>query len=277
MTNNDKVELFTTIRDLHIHFLSLLDKDELKLLQQSLSLLNKCPIRFQMEECGPFLLKDAKPHYYSHPDVPFIPDEWQKNVLNHINLNKSCLIVAPTSSGKSFISFYTISHVLKLHNNDSDTNSKWKGKKEKKEKKEKPKEKPKEKAPTTNNNNNNNTIKVSKSMQSKIVFVAPTIPLCNQMVAMVYERYKQNVKVGVFAADFRIKVKTCQVLVCTPLILEILLMSPACEEWRLGLEYVILDEIHFTNAHKSNITVSADGGTFSHSLLSAHFFNSNHF
>lgn len=199
-----------------------------------------------MEECGPVLLKDSQPQFYPHRDIPFIPDLWQKEVLDHIKDNKSCLIVAPTSAGKSFISFFTISHVLGLHS-------------EKEEANDKSNKKGKHKSKTTTTTTST-SIKASKGMKSRIVFVAPTVPLCNQMVAMVTQRYSSKVKVGVFASDYRINVQQCDVLVCTPVILEILLMSPSCEDWRLNLKYVILDEIHFTNSARISKGMSETGG-----------------
>ncbi len=50
-----------------------------------IKLLDGCPVRFQMEECGPLLLKDTDPKWVSHPGVPFIPDAWQKEVLDYID------------------------------------------------------------------------------------------------------------------------------------------------------------------------------------------------
>eukprot|EP00026_Physarum_polycephalum_P001423 Phypoly_transcript_01424.p1 GENE.Phypoly_transcript_01424~~Phypoly_transcript_01424.p1 ORF type:complete len:1064 (+),score=194.19 Phypoly_transcript_01424:231-3194(+) len=187
-----------------------------------------------MEECGAFLLKNANPQYFSHPDIPFIPDAWQKEVLEKIDENCSCLIVAPTSAGKSFISFYTISQVLKKHVTEDPTNIK------------KAKKKATDKEKVTSEENKPN----SKGLQARVVFVAPTLPLCNQTIAVVRHRYNQNIQVGVFTAEYRFNVLSCEVLVCTPIIFEILLMSPSCEKWRENLKYVILDEIHYTSSNR---------------------------
>lgn len=67
---------------------------------------------FQLEEAGSVLPRATKSKAFSHPDVPFIPDEWQFDLLKSIDRSKSCLVVVPTSAGKSYVSFYTITNVL---------------------------------------------------------------------------------------------------------------------------------------------------------------------
>ena len=49
----------------------------------------------------------------------FVPDEWQVKFLNAIDSEESCIIMAPTSSGKTFASFYAMEKVLKSKNIDS--------------------------------------------------------------------------------------------------------------------------------------------------------------
>ncbi|KAK4895966.1 hypothetical protein LTR27_006137 [Elasticomyces elasticus] len=65
---------------------------------------------FQLTYCGPYLERsfDSRPD----PRVEFSPDGWQRKVLDGIDADKSVFVVAPTSAGKTFISFYAMRKVL---------------------------------------------------------------------------------------------------------------------------------------------------------------------
>ena len=70
---------------------------------------------FQLNFCGPYMdrMLDAKPD----PRVSsFVPDGWQRDVLDQLDANKSVFVVAPTSAGKTFISFYAMEQVLRADN-----------------------------------------------------------------------------------------------------------------------------------------------------------------
>jgi superfamily II RNA helicase len=70
---------------------------------------------FQLNYCGPYMdrMLDARPD----PRVSsFIPDGWQRDVLDQLDANKSVFVVAPTSAGKTFISFYAMEQVLRADN-----------------------------------------------------------------------------------------------------------------------------------------------------------------
>ncbi|KXH38090.1 DEAD/DEAH box helicase [Colletotrichum simmondsii] len=73
-------------------------------------------LEFQLAHCGPYLERsfDSTPD----PRVPFNPDAWQRKVLDAIDDDKSLFVVAPTSAGKTFISFYAMKKILQ--NNDHD-------------------------------------------------------------------------------------------------------------------------------------------------------------
>jgi ATP-dependent RNA helicase DDX60 len=71
---------------------------------------------FQLDYCGPYMERsfDSAPD----PRVPFQPDAWQRRVLDAIDENKSLFIVAPTSAGKTFISFYAMKKILQASDDD---------------------------------------------------------------------------------------------------------------------------------------------------------------
>ncbi|KAI9654762.1 MAG: hypothetical protein M1821_005756 [Bathelium mastoideum] len=66
---------------------------------------------FQLTHCGPYMDRNVG----ALPDKRvsrFDPDEWQRKVLDAIDANSSLLVIAPTSSGKTFISFYAMKQIL---------------------------------------------------------------------------------------------------------------------------------------------------------------------
>lgn len=52
------------------------------------------------------------------PRVPFIPDQWQIDLLDCVDDGKSALVCAPTSSGKTFIAYYAMKKVLETNDTD---------------------------------------------------------------------------------------------------------------------------------------------------------------
>ncbi|KAK7541670.1 hypothetical protein IWX49DRAFT_177476 [Phyllosticta citricarpa] len=65
---------------------------------------------FQLLHCGPYF--DRKMDSAVDDRVPFLPDGWQRKVLDVVDAEKSLFVVAPTSAGKTFISFYAMKKVL---------------------------------------------------------------------------------------------------------------------------------------------------------------------
>uniref|UniRef100_A0A7M4EVX5 DExD/H-box helicase 60 n=1 Tax=Crocodylus porosus TaxID=8502 RepID=A0A7M4EVX5_CROPO len=71
--------------------------------------------RFQLQYMGSFLFRDER----RDPDPRvhnFIPDSWQRELLDVVDNNESAVIVAPTSSGKTYASYYCMEKVLKESN-----------------------------------------------------------------------------------------------------------------------------------------------------------------
>lgn len=71
---------------------------------------------FQLLHCGPYMDRNLD----SAPDsrVPFQPDGWQRQVLDDLDAKKSVFVVAPTSAGKTFISFYAMGKILRGNDED---------------------------------------------------------------------------------------------------------------------------------------------------------------
>ncbi|XP_006864611.1 PREDICTED: probable ATP-dependent RNA helicase DDX60-like, partial [Chrysochloris asiatica] len=70
------------------------------------------PARFQLQFMGHYLIRDERKD--TDPRVQnFIPDTWQRELLDVVDNNDSAVIVAPTSSGKTYASYYCMEKVLK--------------------------------------------------------------------------------------------------------------------------------------------------------------------
>ncbi|OJD33892.1 dead deah box helicase [Diplodia corticola] len=65
---------------------------------------------FQLLHCGPYF--DRKMDSAPDDRVSFVPDGWQRKVLDVVDAEKSLFVVAPTSAGKTFISFYAMKKAL---------------------------------------------------------------------------------------------------------------------------------------------------------------------
>ncbi|XP_030048082.1 putative ATP-dependent RNA helicase DDX60 [Microcaecilia unicolor] len=71
--------------------------------------------RFQLQYMGHYLLRDER----NDPDPRvqhFIPDTWQRELLDAVDNNESAVIVAPTSSGKTYASYYCMEKILRESN-----------------------------------------------------------------------------------------------------------------------------------------------------------------
>ncbi|PVG01333.1 P-loop containing nucleoside triphosphate hydrolase protein, partial [Serendipita vermifera] len=68
------------------------------------------PVDWQLRVFGEHMDRsfDSQPD----PRVKFEPDKWQRDVLDKLDRDESVLVVAPTSAGKTFISYYAMKQVL---------------------------------------------------------------------------------------------------------------------------------------------------------------------
>uniref|UniRef100_A0A670J3L7 DExD/H-box helicase 60 n=1 Tax=Podarcis muralis TaxID=64176 RepID=A0A670J3L7_PODMU len=68
--------------------------------------------RFQLQYMGHYLMREER----KDPDPRvqhFIPDSWQRELLDIVDNNESAVIVAPTSSGKTYASYYCMEKILR--------------------------------------------------------------------------------------------------------------------------------------------------------------------
>lgn len=165
------------------------------------------PVEFLLECCGPYLERS----FESAPDprVPsFHPDAWQRKVLDAIDADKSLLVVAPTSAGKTFISFYAMKKVLQANDDDVLVYV----------------------APTKALVN-----QIAAEVQAR--FSKRYGSLKGRSVWAIHTRdYRVNNPQG------------CQILVTVPSILQILLMSPSNakrpQDFSRRIKRIIFDEVH---------------------------------
>ncbi|XP_068713439.1 probable ATP-dependent RNA helicase DDX60 isoform X2 [Montipora foliosa] len=71
--------------------------------------------RFQLEFMGHLLKREERADRDPRVDH-FIPDTWQRELLDAVDNNESAVIVAPTSSGKTYASYYCMEKVLRESN-----------------------------------------------------------------------------------------------------------------------------------------------------------------
>ncbi|TNY21481.1 DEAD/DEAH box helicase [Rhodotorula diobovata] len=95
---------------LTFHFCTIIDKDAGEAMYEWMEI-DEHPLEWQLRTMGEYMARelDSRPD----PRVNFEPDAWQREVLDNIDEDKSMLIVAPTSSGKTFISFAAMERVLR--------------------------------------------------------------------------------------------------------------------------------------------------------------------
>ncbi|KAH8085472.1 P-loop containing nucleoside triphosphate hydrolase protein [Cristinia sonorae] len=74
------------------------------------------PVVWQLRVFGEYM--DRSMDSQSDSRVSFKPDAWQRKVLDCLDANESVLVVAPTSAGKTFISYYAMEKVLRGSDRD---------------------------------------------------------------------------------------------------------------------------------------------------------------
>ncbi|KAK9901261.1 hypothetical protein WJX75_003106 [Coccomyxa subellipsoidea] len=200
-------------------------KEAAAALQTRRASLSSKKAEFQLALCGNSLQRDV-PADRDPRVLSFNPDPWQRKVLDAIDAQSSVVVCAPTSAGKTFISYYCMDRVLR------------------------------------------------GSKDGKVVFVAPTKALVNQVAAQVakdLDSQTTDVVHGVFTRDFRYNALEARILVTVPACLEILLLSPTHRDWVDKLQYIIFDEVHCMREGgiKDGGANEGNGAIIEHSLLIA--------
>lgn len=131
----------------------------------------------------------------------FAPDDWQQDVITAISENRSLLIVAPTSSGKSFASYEVVKHVVRYSlQHEVSPHVKCKS------------DPPKKKVGGVQ----------QTTIKARVVYVLPTKALARQVYADLYNRYRSvTTTIGIFLVEERTAIETCQVLVTTPAMFDV--------------------------------------------------------
>ena len=109
---NDIVVALNQFRLFKLNFLLFKEK---KLTQSAAT--GICHIEFQLKHMSHLLKKRLR----EDPDPRvkhFVPDQWQRDMFDYIDVNQSVLIVAPTSSGKTFASYYCMEKILRSSDED---------------------------------------------------------------------------------------------------------------------------------------------------------------
>ncbi|KAJ5782615.1 hypothetical protein N7457_004389 [Penicillium paradoxum] len=162
-------------------------------------------VEFQLLHGGPFMDRSIE----SLPDSrtpDFEPDLWQREVLDQIDAKRSLFIVAPTSAGKTFISFYAMKQILK---EDDDGILVYV-------------------APTKALVN-----QIAAEVQARFSKAFPAKTSGKSVWAIHTRDYRINSPMG------------CQVLITVPSILQIMLLAPAnAQAWTPRIKRIIFDEIH---------------------------------
>ncbi|KAI0703425.1 hypothetical protein BC835DRAFT_1024109 [Cytidiella melzeri] len=103
-------------RGLSFKFVKLLRTKTKSLVYKSMHIVES-PVEWQLRLFGEYMDRSMDSQY--DPRVAFKPDAWQREVLDCLDQEgHSVLVVAPTSAGKTFISYYAMEQVLRSSDDD---------------------------------------------------------------------------------------------------------------------------------------------------------------
>lgn len=145
--------------------------------------------------------------------VSFKPDAWQKRLLDVVDEQHSCLVVAPTASGKTFAAYYAMDKVLRFDNESC-------------------------------------VLFISPTRALALQVEAEVIA---RFSGKTYPTSSKTSLVGHLFEDREEKWNQCQILITVPSCLEQVLCSTSSvmNEWTRKVRYAILDEIHCIGEEKT--------------------------
>ncbi|CAI6100134.1 unnamed protein product [Clonostachys chloroleuca] len=171
----------------------------------------------QLEYAGPYMDR----RFDSRPDdrVQFEPDAWQRQVLDSIDEDDSLIVVAPTSAGKTFISFYAMKKILE---SDDDSVIVYV-------------------APTKALVN-----QIAAEINARFSKDYSKSKVSAKSVWAIHTR------------DYRVNTPTeCQILVTVPQMLQIMLLSPSNatgpRAWSKRVKRIIFDEVHCIGQNEDGV------------------------
>eukprot|EP00796_Vickermania_ingenoplastis_P006046 gene6046-4347_t len=136
--------------------------------------------------------------------VGFNPDAWQRELLDIVDKRASAVVCAPTSAGKTFISYYCMLKALRTSNKRM----------------------------------------VAYVAPTRALINQAVVDVCARYGSKKYNEPGMNVYGILGGGDYHRYHNNCQVIITLPEVLETLLLSPAYRDVAERLDYVILDEIH---------------------------------
>jgi superfamily II RNA helicase len=163
--------------------------------------------RFQLEHMGPWMARDVGA--VNDPRVKGkLMDSWQVEVLNSIDSRQNCLVVAPTSAGKSFMAYHAMRRTLETPDG----------------------------------------ILVYIAPTKALVQQTLAEVYGEFRDEFVSKLAPGSFLVGVFTRDYRVNPTESRILITVPQCLEILLLSRELElspnPWRKRLSWIVFDEVH---------------------------------
>ena len=164
-------------------------------------------LEFQLNEAQ----FDLHREHFGRPDkrvVDFVPDAWQIELIDAIDANKSCVVVAPTSSGKTFSSFYAFEKILRIKDDETSI--------------------------------------IVYVAPAKALINQMTAAIYSKFKHV--EPGKNKHLIGVFTRDHVENVTSCRILLTVPACLEILYFSSkAYANIAVNIKYIVFDEFQNMN------------------------------